>query len=188
MKRKTWIGVILASLSAVALEADAKSLAVRIDAQSLQSGTSERGTFYFVDLQVPAEISDKRLDAVLLEFYVDVAPDESIEDEYTPSIEVYPLAAPFQRGRTPVYSAAHPTSRPIALGTTQRVTVDVTDIVRSWITTPSTNHGLIIGSFGGPRIGDLDVRNDVLGGNTAIQATFFYQNRFGQRLSEEEQN
>lgn len=125
-----------------------------------------------------------RLDTVMLEFYVDVEADESTEMEgFPPSIEVYPLSEAMQVGRSPRFTTSHPTSRPVALGNGQRVMVDITDIVRGWIESPSTNHGLVIGSFSGPPVGGLDVRDDMIGNGTAIQATFFYQNRFGGRVS-----
>ncbi len=185
MKTKCLIVGSLVVLTCLPTVSAAKSVTVRIGAQGLQSGTSERGGYYVVTLPVPEELSGKRLDAVLLTFYVDVAPDASIEMDYSPSVEVFPLTMALQSGRTPVFSRDHPTSRPVALGEERLVTVEITDIVRGWITAPSTNHGLVIGSFGGPKVGGLDVRSDVLGNGTAIQVTFFYQGRFGQRLSQD---
>lgn len=167
------------------MSAQAKSIVVRLNEQTLTTGTSDRGTYHVVDLAIPEEIAGKRLDTVMLEFYVDVAANEELEMEgFVPSIEVYPLSEAVQVGRAPRFTSSYPTSRPVALGEGRRVTVDITDIVKGWIESPSTNHGLVIGSFSGPVVGDLDVRDDVIGNGTAIQATFFYQNRFGQRVSD----
>ncbi len=184
--KNTFAGIAsLAILFALPLTATSKNVTVRVDSQSLTAGTSERGAYYVVSLAIPDEVLGKRLDSVLLEFYVDVAPDATIGVEYAPSIEVFPLTAPLQVGRQPTFSTAHPTSRPVALGEGRHVMIDITDIVKGWIASPSTNHGLVIGSFGGPKNGGLAVRNDLLGNGKAVQATFFYQNRFGQRVSAE---
>lgn len=184
MKHRILTLVVFVALVAMPLLAHSKSVTVRVDGQSLNSGTTERGPHYVVSLAIPEDVFGKRLDTVMLEFYVDVEADESIEMEgFTPSIEVYPLSEAVQVGRSPRFITAHPTSRPVALGNGQRVTVDITDIVKGWIDAPSTNHGLVIGSFSGPKLGGLIVRSDVMEGGNALQATFFYQNRFGQRLS-----
>ncbi len=183
---KTGIIALIGPLALLlaASSVDAKSVTVRLDAQSITSGTSDRGPYYVVSLSVPEELAGKRLDAVLLEFYVDVAPDASLDPEYTPSIDVYPLTAAAQPNRTPVFSRNYPSSFPVALGESRRVSVDITGIVKEWIASPSANYGLVIGSFGGPKISDLDVRNDVLGSGQSLQVTFFYQNRFGGRVSQ----
>jgi hypothetical protein len=184
MKHKTRTIVALAGLLVVPLAAHSKSVTVQVAGQGLSSGTTERGVYYVVNLPVPEEVVGKRLDTVLLEFYVDVEADESITIEYSPAIEVFPLSEASQVGRSPQFTTSHPTSRPVALGDGQRVMVDITDIVKGWIASPSTNHGLVIGSFSGPKAGTLNVRSDLVGNGKALQATFFYQNRFGQRMSQ----
>ncbi len=164
---------------------DAKTVVVKVDAQDLVKGSFERGPYIVVNLPIPEDVIGKRLDAVILEVYLDVAADEAVGNEYVPSVEVYPLTETNRGDRAPNYSALHPTSRPVAIGMRQRVQVDISSIVRAWIAQPTTNFGLIIGSFSGPVLDDLDVTNDVLEGGYAIQATFVYQNRFGQRVSSE---
>ena len=167
------------------LAAISKNLTVRVDSQNLTATNSELGAYYVFSLPFPEEVLGKRVDSVTLEFFVDVKPDAAIETEYVPSIDVFPLTAPWQVGREPAFSRDYPTSRPIALGEGNYVTIDVTDVVKRWIAAPSSNHGLLIGTFSGPTVGDLDVRSDLLGNGKAIQATFFYQNRFGNRVSTE---
>jgi len=185
MKHAKWLLLSGLFILVAPLSTQAKSVVVRLSGQALTTGTSDRGIYHVVDLAIPEEISGKRLDTVMLEFYVDVAANEELDMEgFVPSIEVYPLSEAVQVGRTPRFTSSYPTSRPVALGERQRVMVDITDVVKGWIGSPETNHGLVIGSFGGPVLGGLDVRDDVIGSGTAIQATFFYQNRFGQRLSE----
>ena len=184
---KTAIPVIsLILASSIAVVVSAKSITVEISAQAVANGASdERGAYYVFELEVPEEVIGKRLDTVLLEFYVDVAADEEIEIDYTPSVEVFPLTASLQVGRAPSFSTSHPSTRPILVGEGRRVTVDITDIVKAWIESPPTNHGLIMGSFRGPRPGQLQLRSDVIGGGNVMKATFFFQNRTGQRVTQE---
>jgi hypothetical protein len=69
------------------------------------------------------------------------------------------------------------------MGEGQRVVADITEIVRGWIETPSSNHGLVIGSLMGPKIGIVTLKSDGVAAGTTARITFFYQNRFGQRVS-----
>ncbi len=179
------ITVLVMALIVMPSLVGAKTVVVKVEAQELVKGSFERGSYIVVNLPIPEDVIGKRLDAVILEFYLDVAADEAVGNEYVPSVEVYPLTEANRVGRSPVYSALHPTSRPVEIGVRQRVQVDISSIVRGWIAEPSTNFGVIIGSFSGPLLDDLNVRSDVLEGGFAIQATFFYQNRFGQRVSSE---
>ena len=177
--------LMMAFLAAVASHVDAKRAVVKVAAQDLVTGSFERGKYVVVSLPIPEEVMGKRLDAVILEFFVDAASDELFDAQFMPSIELYPLVEANRVDRSPVYLTGYPTSRPVALGERQHVQVDIGDIVRRWIAQPATNFGLIIGSFSGPVLDDLEVRSDVLDGGHAIQATFHYQNRFGQRVSSE---
>ena len=174
------LGLVLCS----AHDLSAKSAVLLVDSESLTARESERGTSYVVDFAVPEEVAGKRLDTVLLEFYVDIEADDAIETDYFPSIEVFPLSATPQLGREITFSRAFPTSRPVALGEGQLVSVDITDIVKGWIASPSTNHGVVIGSFSGPSVDGLDVRNNLIGEGKALRITYFYQNRFGDRISQ----
>ena len=56
-----------------------------------------------------------------------------------------------------------PTIRNVVLGKNRRILVDITDIIKSYIDSPSKNHGLILGSLTGDRDGKFTIRNDVLG-------------------------
>jgi hypothetical protein len=176
----------LTALLAVVLTTDvsAKSVVVQLDAPSVTVRSSQAyGPYYVVNLPVPSEVIGKRLDTVLLEFYVDVAPDGSNGDDVSPAIEVLPLAEALAANGSPRFTTSHPSVRPLSFGEDRKVLVDVTDIVKGWIAEPSSNHGLIVGSFRGPKLGGLDVKSNVVAPGKVLQATFFYQNRFGQRVS-----
>jgi hypothetical protein len=43
---------------------------------------------------------------------------------------------------------------------------------------------VIVESLGDHGVGDFSLRSDVLGGGKVVTATFFYQNRFGDRISQ----
>jgi hypothetical protein len=143
----------------------------------------DRGTYYVVNLRVPGEVIGARLDTVLLEFYVDVAADVSVGEEYTPSLEVYPLTEALREGQRPRFATDYPSTRTVSIGEGLHVLVDITEIVKHWIATPGSNYGFVVGSFSGPKMGDFDVRNDLLALGKLVRATFFYQNRFGERVS-----
>jgi hypothetical protein len=61
--------------------------------------------------------------------------------------------------------------------------MDITDTVRGWVDSPTTNHGLVIGSLTGPEVADVTMNSAIPGGQGAIRITFFFQNRFGGRVS-----
>jgi hypothetical protein len=60
---------------------------------------------------------------------------------------------------------------------------DITDMVRGWRASPSSNHGLVVGSLTGLEVGTVSLQNNALAASTALRVTFFYQNRFGERVS-----
>lgn len=134
-------------------------------------------------VDIPSDVLGKRLDTVLLEFDVDVVLDSSEHPDMSPMIAVFPLEEQYSASRSPVYSTSYSSARNINVGTGQRVQVDITEIVRRWIENPSSNHGLILGSFTGPKVSTLNLRSDVVAAGKAARVTFFYQNRFGQRVS-----
>jgi hypothetical protein len=61
--------------------------------------------------------------------------------------------------------------------------VDITDIVKGWLANPSGNHGLVIGALTGPEVGTVSLESAGLGPAAAVRVTFFYQKRFGDRVS-----
>lgn len=146
-----------------------------------------------VNVSIPADVAGKRLDSVLLEFAVDATP-LSPEDSVvvTPEVGAYPLTAPYGSGRPgdgpgmnqqPVFEDVVPSSRPVASGDSRLVRMDITDIVRDWMANPGANYGLVIGSLKGPQVASVTLREAISGGEASIRITFFYQNRFGDRIS-----
>jgi hypothetical protein len=161
--------------------ADAKSVTLEMGPGDVVAQVlKDRGTCYVVNLAVPDEVSGARLDTVLLEFYVDVAADTSVEGDYTPSLDVYPLTEEHREGQEPRFATNYPSSRAVLIGADQHVLIDIIDIVNGWIASPGSNHGLVVGSFSTPKAGGLNMRNDRIGSGKLARVTFFYQNRFGQ--------
>jgi hypothetical protein len=172
---RTRIVTFAALLLAFAAGANAKKIAVELSQGDVTARPlAGRGTYYVVDLVVPEELAGKYVDSVVLEFFVDVTPDESIGPEYTPLVEVFPLTEQVRDGQPPRYATSYPSSRPIPVGDGQRVIIDITEIIRGWIASPATNHGLVLGSFRGPRVGALELRDDLLGTDKLLLVTFHF--------------
>jgi hypothetical protein len=112
----------------------------------------------------------------------DATPTANDDAEERPIVGVYPLTEVLSDGE-PEFNASVPSVRSVAMGEGQRVLADITEIVRGWIETPSSNHGLVIGSLTGPKVGIVTLESDGVAAGTTARITFFYQNRFGQRVS-----
>ena len=184
MRQKLLFVVIAGTILGISTTAFPKSATIKLAMSQITSKTSaERGAFYVVNVAVPEDVVGKRLDTVLLEFYVDATPTTDEEAEEMPTVGVYPLTEAVPEGE-PKFNAFVPSVRSVPMGSGQKVLADITEIVRGWIETPSSNHGLVIGSLTGPKIGSVALKNDGVAAGTTAQVTFFYQNRFGQRVSD----
>jgi hypothetical protein len=62
--------------------------------------------------------------------------------------------------------------------------MDITDIVKGWLSNPSSNHGLVIGALTGPNVATVSLQSSSFDG-AAFRVTFCYQNRSGERVSTE---
>ncbi len=164
--------------------ADASHVTVPVTTSGMASASVDSRPIYVLSLEVPEAVSGKRLDTALLEFYVDAALVSGEEVEHTPSIDVRALTATYSPTGELASSAALGRARPVSVGSGRKVVVDITDIVKAWIASPSSNHGIVVGSLGGSKAGDFTMRSDVLGGGKVATVTFFYQNRSGERISE----
>lgn len=163
--------------------ASSKSITSTVDASVAQTRVQlDRGGWYVFPIEVPADIVGKRLDTVLLEFRIDVTLDESENADMTPVIAAYPLEERLSE-RSPVFATSFPSARNVKPGNDQAVLVDITDIVRRWIADPSSNHGVVVGSFTGPKLNGLELENGWAGPGKIARVTFFYQDRSGERLS-----
>lgn len=188
--KQTWLifVAVFGVLSMHSREAASSSVTVAVTTSALSTYSAETQPSYVLSVSIPEELTGKRLDTALLEFYVDAALVESAEIEHSPSIDVRALTAAYSGSGDPQFSVeSGGASRPVEVGEQRKVVVDITGIVKAWIESPQSNHGLVIGSLRGSKAGDFSVRTDVLGGGKVATVTFFYQNRFGQRMSSTQQ-
>jgi hypothetical protein len=179
--------VVTICVTLVASAALGKSTTVSVPVSQVGTYSGDRGQFYVVNLSLPAEIAGKQLDAVILEFAVD-ASALSLEDSVvSPRVGVFPLTQAYTAGvdahapgraTAPVYATNVSSTRPVGRGSNRTIKMDVTDIVKGWIASPSTNHGFVIGTLTGPDVGRVSLRGE------ALRATFLYENGFGEPVSE----
>lgn len=180
-------------LTTLAGAAVAKNVTVSIPMSAIQARSGERGDFYVVNVAVPDEVVGKRLDTVVVEFAVDVSPLAAEDTLATPLVGVYPLTREYTDGVGGEGSAARvdpaayednvSSARPVVVGQDRVLRFDITDIVKGWMREPTSNHGLVIGSLAGPTVGSMYLMDDARGSGAALRVTFFYQDRFGGRVS-----
>jgi hypothetical protein len=166
-----------------AAPAAAKSAVVSIPMTEVGSHAGERGTFYVLDLTVPEEVAANHLDSVVLEFAVDATVSSEEDSVATPFVGVYPVTSDFVASRgegaegtveAPEFEAIVPSSRPVAAGEHRVLRMEITGIVREWIASPTTNHGLVIGTLTGPEVGTITLNDALPGGSAAVKVTFLY--------------
>ncbi len=182
--RKVFLFAAATTLWSYASVALAKSQIVTISAANVSSqGAEDRGSFHVFTVDIPEDVIGKRLDTVLLEFQIDVAIAEGEVAERVPVVGVYPLTERPPLGGAPAFASSFATARNVKSQDGQTILVDITDIVRGWIAEPASNHGLVIGSFTGAKLSKLDLESNAIEPGKAARLTYFYQNRFGDRLS-----
>ena len=153
-----------------------------------ETQAEDRGSFFLLTFQVPAAVSGKAMDAVLLEFYVDAGafgrradlyenagpgePDAFMND--TPTIEIFLPKSNYQGGVDA--DALDLTSRvavPVRLGEDRRVVVDVTALVQEIVSGTKPNYGLVLGSITGMREGDFTIRSNRVGSGAVAKLLFY---------------
>jgi hypothetical protein len=171
-----------------------RSATVTVPMGDLSARNGVRGAYYILNVTIPEDVLGRRLDSALMELVVDVtasSPEDSIS---CPVVGVFPLTGPMGadgldsgtgtgREGSSGYAAEVPSVRPVAVGENRTLTLDITSIVKGWIADPTTNHGLVIGTLSGPAIGTISLKSETLGPAAAVRVTYFYQDRFGGRVS-----
>lgn len=170
------IGVVILLLGSSA-QADRFSVSVGArDVATYNAAETGLGDYYVVRFEVPDRVKSSGLDHAYLELYLDVGAreiDGYVED--TPLLEVYALKTDFGGTLTPEQFEAQsvPTVRNILLGENRRVVIDITEIVRAYIADPDKNHGLIVGSLTGARVGLFSITPDEFPDGALARITFF---------------
>jgi hypothetical protein len=170
------IGVVILLLGSSA-QADRFSEYVGArDVATYQAAETGLGDYYVIRFEVPDRVKGGGLDHAYLELYLDAASRE-IDGyvEETPLFEVYALKSDFQGTLTPDQFEAQsvPTVRNVLAGEKRRVVIEITEIVRSHIADPDKNHGLIVGSLTGARVGLFYITSDEFPDGAVARITFF---------------
>jgi hypothetical protein len=176
--------VMIVFLALATLDSEAKSVILDLDNHNVSTHTDSGDSLRALTVlkfELPKELVGKRVDSALLEFYTDVSLVGEAFVDHSPVIEVYPLTKEFQGNETPSYARSRAV-RNINLGEVQSVKVDVTDIVRDWLSGVRANHGLIVGSLSGGRAGDFALRQNALDDGVLARVRIHYQERFGNRV------
>jgi hypothetical protein len=160
----------------------AKNMTVSISMNKVTAKTGEDGNYYVINFDLPVELSGKRLDSAFLEFVVDATPTDAMSGAQAPIVAVFPLTDAFT-GSNLAFKRDVPTLQAADIDGDHVLRSDITDIVKGWMASPSSNHGLVIGTLVGPRVGTVTLKESALGAGAALRVTYFYQNRFGERVS-----
>ncbi len=174
------LSAAIVSCVADASTTEARKLVVNVGASNLStyaaSGDS-LGAYYVLQVQVPQELTETKLEWVILELYLDASSVEKngyLED--TPVIEIYALNRQFPGRIEPnqFVTDPRPITHNVAVGSNRKMMIDVTEIVRSYLRNPTTNHGLIIGSLTGTREGLFSIKSDVVGQGAVARIIFLH--------------
>lgn len=173
---------IVASLLAGATIIEAKQIVVPLGQQHLGTHSpadTMLGSYYTFSIPIPAAITGKELFGAYLEFYVDATALEvgDVAND-SPRLEVYALAGSLGESLDAedlATAALHPGN--VMVGSNRRVMRDVTDIVRGYLETPQSNHGLVLGSLTGSRDGLFTLKPDVLGKGVVARLILNYRDR-----------
>ena len=135
------------------------------------------GQYYTVSYQLPSDLHIEDLENAILEIYLTVrakprteasngpegnVPEHTIQYiNEAPVVEVFALREAYT-GSVDLerLDTATKASRPVALGASRRVLIDVTSIVRAQLDGSAANFGFILGSVTGEREGDFSVVSD----------------------------
>jgi hypothetical protein len=172
-----WTAFALALL--VSAAAQGERITVDVSSNALTTHTSTQqgyGDYYVLDLDLPEGITVATLDGAYLEVILDVDAREVADfRDNTPIFEVYGLSGTLSGEPTPnqFMTTDVPIVRNVALGDNRRVVVEITELVKTYLTTPSAKHGLILGSLTRRRDGLFTVKTGVGGMTGPVRLTFF---------------
>jgi hypothetical protein len=162
------IGAVNAERRVVNLASDA--------IETFEPADSMLGNFYTLRIDVPEGMSDRKLMKAILELTVDVSTVNRTEYvNETPVFEVYILTSTLAGTRDPVkMEQSSPMRRVVRIGNDRTIRIDITGAVKSFLTNPDSNRGLIMGSLTNSRDGLFNIEHP--SGNRA-KITYFYADR-----------
>ena len=194
MLRVLFVGTLLYGLFEVHT-AQASKRTISLGASDVTTYTptgADLGKYYTFQFQLPSDIQAGNLEIATLEFYVDVQAfrrgewqmldKDSVETigflNNTPALELYPLKSAFS-GQVDFaqFDEKFRVVRQLIVGNDKRVVMDVTSVVRSYLRSPSKNHGFVVGSLSEMREGDFTIRTGILSPGCAAQIHIYYYPR-----------
>jgi hypothetical protein len=136
------------------------------DVTMFQESDTTLGTAYSLTYALPAGLTAAGLGRAIMELYVDVGAKPRGEFENpAPLFEVYALKQPMHGAFDPErLEVAGRAIRPIALGDSRRIVLDVTEILRAYLEARLVNNGMAVGSLTGERDGEFTFRSGMLPG------------------------
>jgi hypothetical protein len=157
--------------------AAAQKIVTNLGANDLTTVTPEDpslGDFYVLDVDVPQGLTVSNLHLAVLELRLDVASTDQAES--TPVLEVYALNSAFTGTLNPEQFAplTTPLHHNVAVGANRKMMLDITEIVKSYLETPSQNHGLVIGSLTGDRNGLFSIKSNALAPRIVARVVFLH--------------
>jgi hypothetical protein len=186
MGTRVWFSVVIgaAILTAADSQVHAGNAVLEFRAQDFETHAARdaAGAFRVLRFTVPEAATGSRIDGVLLELHVVVTHRDAVREGTTPVIEVLALSEECRGDEIPASAPASTSAFNVAPGEGRKVTVDITEMVKGWISSPETNHGLAIRFPAALWNGAITIRDDALGGGKAAKVSFVYQNRFGGRI------
>lgn len=137
------------------------------------------GDYSTISIDIPEQIQGKDIYGAYLELYLDVgALEYEGQVNNAPSLEVYALKAAFEGSEdASQFGQSSFGPRNVVLGEKKRVLIDITNIIKTYLQNPESNHGLIIGSLTGARDGLFTIKQDVISKDALGQINYYYDNR-----------
>jgi len=177
MRRTFVLATVVAVLGAGPVSADRYIVGLgSAEINTVADTTAGVGDYFVLQFQPPTGVTAKSLRHAMLEVFVDAsARNIGGYTEGTPLVEVYALKGAMVGALNPNLFRAQtvPSVRNVATGSARRVVIDITEIVRGFLSTPASNNGIVMGSLTGSRTGVFALRDDKLGGSTKARITIF---------------
>lgn len=168
-------GLMMITLALGCPEVHAQRFTTILNSTNVESHSASvgLGDYYTVQLTLPQGVREKDLTMAVLELYVNVSSREFENAALTSArLEVYALDSAFEGSLDPDRFVPSTTRRTVPLGNGKRVLIDITEIVQYFLDDPTRNHGLVVGSLTGDRLGLFTLNADVLGPGAFGRVTF----------------
>jgi len=176
MKKHSLIAIGAMCICLAYGSADAKRVTVDLTTSHLRTAAVMDQSGYVLDVVIPEVLQGKELFGAYLELYVDAdAVEVANQVNESPRLDIYALSSAVEEtvGEQAVGTPALGVPN-VVLGENRKVVRDISEIVRNYLSTPSSNHGLVIGSLSGSRDGRFTIASDVLGQGTVARLIFHY--------------